>query len=120
MVLGGLCQDRWVSDIQIHDDAENHRYVIEVDGERAGLAVYHIRGDRYFFVHTEVDPAFKARGLGTKLARHALDDVRSKDKLIVPLCPFIAAFVKRNPDYRDMVDQEMLDRINSERMAQTS
>ncbi len=109
-----------MSDIRIHDDAENHRYVIEVDGEQAGLAVYHIRGDRSFFVHTEVDPGFTDRGLGSELARYALDDVRSKGRLIVPLCPFIAAFVKRHPEYQDMVDTEILDRINSDRVAQTS
>ncbi len=101
--------------MEFRDDSENHQYLAEQDGEIAGLAVYHIRGDRYLFVHTEVKEEFEGRGIGTELARHALDDVRSKGKLIVPVCPFIAAWLKRHPDYQDMVDQDLFDRINMAR-----
>ncbi len=104
-----------MSDIQIQDDPENHRYVISAAGEPAGMAVYHVKGDRYFFVHTEVDPAFKGQGLGSKLAAFALDDMRERGEPIVPLCPFIAAYVRRHPEYQDLVDHEMLDQINARR-----
>lgn len=104
-----------MSDIQIHDDTENHRYVISVAGEPAGMAVYHIKGDRYFFVHTETSPEYRGEGLASKLATFALDDMRDRGELIVPLCPFIAAFVRRHPEYQDLVDQEMLDQINAKR-----
>ena len=96
----------------VRDDPVNHRYVLELDGEIAGLAVYHIRGGRYFFVHTEIQPGHEREGLGSVLAQSALDDVRSKGGKIVPLCPFIAAWLERHPDYGDMVDQEVLDRVN--------
>lgn len=97
----------------VRDDPENHRYVLELDGEVAGLAVYHIRGDRYFFVHTEIEPGHEREGLGSVLARSALEDVRVKGAQIVPLCPFIAGFIDRHPDYEEMIDQETLDRINN-------
>jgi uncharacterized protein len=109
-----------VTDIEVHDDHENHRFVITVDGEPQGMAVYHVRGDRYFFVHTEVNPEFKGQGLGSKLARHVLDAMTDRGERIVPLCPFIAAYVKRHPAYLSLVDQEMVDRINTARAAQTS
>lgn len=96
----------------VRDDPENHRYVLELDGETAGLAVYHIRGGRYFFVHTEIQPGHEREGLGSVLARAALDDVRAKGGKIVPICPFIAAWLRRHPDYGDIIDQEVLDRIN--------
>jgi predicted GNAT family acetyltransferase len=99
--------------MEIRDDPENDRYVVEVDGEVAGFTVYHLRrGPRYFFVHTEIDPAFEGHGVGTALARYALDDVRSKGAKIVPLCPFIAAWIERHPEYKVMIDQEIMDRIN--------
>lgn len=100
-------------DIQIHDDTEEHRYVIDVDGERAGLAVYHLRGGRHFFVHTEVDSKFGGMGLGQKLVRYALDDVRGQGGLVAPICPFFAAFIKRHPEYDDIVDHQIMDRINN-------
>jgi len=96
----------------VRDDPENHRYVLELDGEMAGMAVYHVRGGRYFFVHTEIQPGHEREGLGSVLAQAALDDVRSKGGNIVPICPFVAAWLKRHPDYGDMIDQEVLDRIN--------
>lgn len=101
--------------IHVRNDPENDRYVVEVDGEVAGFTVYHLRGGRYFFVHTEVDDEFSGKGVGTALARGALDDVRSKEGRIIPICPFIAAFVKRHPEYTDLIDQELWDRINANR-----
>jgi len=96
----------------VRDDPENHRYVLEVDGEVVGIAVYHLRGNRYFFVHTEVDPEHEGEGLGSTLAREALDDVRAKGMKIVPLCPFIASFIERHTEYAELVDQPLLERIN--------
>ena len=100
------------SDPLIRDDPDHHRYVLEIDGEVVGLAVYHIRGGRYFFVHTEIQPGHDGEGLGSLLARTALDDVRAKGEKIVPICPFIATWIKRHPDYAEMIDQDLLDRIN--------
>jgi hypothetical protein len=100
------------ADVEVRDDPENHRYLLQLDGEVIGVAVYHERGGRRFFVHTEVDPEHEGEGLGTTLARGALDDVRAMGVKIVPLCPFIAGFIERNPEYAEMIDRPLLDRIN--------
>jgi len=102
-------------EIEIRDDPDAGAYVIEVDGLPAGKAVYHMRGGRHLFVHTEVDDEFSGMGLGTRLVRFALDDVRSGNGTVVPICPFFAAFIKRHPEYQDIVDQEVTDRINRSR-----
>jgi predicted GNAT family acetyltransferase len=99
-------------EVEVRDDPDNHRYVLEVDGEVAGKAVYQVRGGRQYFVHTEVDPGHEGQGLGSILAQRALDDVRERGQRIVPLCPFIYSWLRRHPDYQDLVDQEALDRIN--------
>ena len=49
-----------------------------MDGKRAGLAAYELAGDVISFTHTEIDDAYEGQGLGSQLARHALDDVRSR------------------------------------------
>lgn len=99
------------SQIEVYDDAEDHAYVITVDGERAGKAVYHLRGGRHFFVHTEIDSRFEGKGLGRQLVQYALEDVRAKDGTIVPICPFFAAYIKRHPEYGEMIDHEIMERI---------
>jgi hypothetical protein len=100
-------------EVTVHDDAEHDRYVVEVDGVAAGFTVYHMRGGRHFFVHTEVDDRFTGRGVGSALARHALDDVKAKGGRIVPICPFIRAFVDENPEYETLIDHELWDRIDA-------
>lgn len=100
--------------VSIHEDVENHAYVAEVDGERAGLAVYHMRGNKKIFVHTEVDPSFERRGIGSALAKYALDDTLARDQRIVPLCPFISAWIERHPEYKTGVDQALMDRLNND------
>lgn len=98
--------------IAVRNDPDNHRYVLELDGELAGMAVYQIRGGRNYFVHTEVHPGHEGEGLGSALARDAMDDVRARGEKVVPLCPFITSWLHRHPDYQDLIDQEALDRIN--------
>lgn len=99
------------SEIIVHDDPDRHRYVALIDDRLAGFAVYHVRGGRYVFVHTEVDEAFGGQGVASMLARAALDDVRSRGALVVPLCPFIAGWIDRHSDSADLVDGEALERL---------
>lgn len=100
-------------EIVIRDDTEGHRYVVEAGGNQVGMAVYHMRGGRHFFVHTEISEHAGGRGLGTKLVKFALDDVRAQGGSVVPICPFFAAYIKRHPEYDDIVDHDILRRIES-------
>ncbi len=94
------------------EHADEGRYVVEVDGETAGFTVYHLRGgNRYFFVHTEVMPPFAGTGVSRILVREALDDVKAKGGRVVPICPFVWAFIQNNPEYQEMVDHEIFNRI---------
>jgi predicted GNAT family acetyltransferase len=99
----------------VQDDAANHRFVIQVDGELVGTAVYHLRGGRYFFVHTEIDLDHEGKGLATTLVQEALDEVRARGALVVPLCPYVAGFVEQHPGYRDLVDWDVLERLDQNR-----
>lgn len=98
--------------MQFRDDSEEHRYVAEVDSEVVGVAVYQVRAGRHIFVHTKVNTEYEGKGVGSALARFALDDVQAQGGTIVPICPFISAWIEHHPEYRTMIDQELLDRIN--------
>ena len=97
---------------EIRDAPDAHRYEIAVDGEVAGFAVYQRRGGRTYFVHTEIDTRFEGRGLGSTLAKAALDAERDRGEPIIPLCPFIRRYIERHPEYADLVDTELLARID--------
>ena len=98
--------------MELRHDPDNHRYVAEIDGQTVGTAVYHLRNDRHIFVHTEVDQAHEGGGVGSALARYALDDVKANGGTVVPVCPFIASWIRRHPEYDALVDQELRDRSN--------
>jgi predicted GNAT family acetyltransferase len=99
---------------EVIDVPDDHRYEIRVAGELAGFAVYHRRGGRAYFVHTEVDPRFEGRGLGSTLAKGLLDAERALGEPVVPLCPFIRSYIDRHPDYADLVDRAMLATIDGD------
>ena len=98
---------------EVRNNRERSRYEILVDGSIAGFVQYNMRGGRLILVHTEVNDEFEGRGLASQLVRGALDDARRRDLRIVPICPFVESFIERHPDYDDLVDHELFDRMNS-------
>ena len=94
--------------IDVRDNPADARFEITADGQAAGFAQYVRRGGRMLFVHTEIDPAYEGKGLGGALAKTALDAAREQGARVVPLCPFIATYIERHPDYADLVDHELM------------
>jgi predicted GNAT family acetyltransferase len=78
-------------------------YEITVGGRAAGHAEFEEHSGVVVFTHTTIDDAFEGQGLGSQLARAALDDVRNRGLRARPLCPFIARWIERHPDYADVV-----------------
>ena len=87
----------------VHHPAER-RYELLAGGERAGELVYRDRDDGVIaLLHTEVESKLQHRGLGSALVAGVLDDARARGLRIVPLCPFVDAYVRRHPGYGDLV-----------------
>ncbi|HET9124185.1 MAG TPA: GNAT family N-acetyltransferase [Solirubrobacteraceae bacterium] len=82
----------------ITDNPARGRYEITLEGERVGLLTYRISGERITMLHAEIDPAHGGRGLGTRLARGALEDARARGLSVRPLCSFVAAVIRAEPD----------------------
>ena len=91
-----------ISAESVRNNKEAGRFEIEVDGQ-LGVSNYTMRGDTIYFTHTEVPEALEGRGIGNILARVALDYARANRLRVVPRCKFIASFIKRHPEYQDLV-----------------
>ena len=89
----------------ITDNPEAHRYEIRVDGELAGFAAYRDGPGRRIFTHTEISDRSEGQGLGSQLAKAALDHVRGNELKAVPRCEFIASYLEQHPEYADLVEQ---------------
>jgi predicted GNAT family acetyltransferase len=90
--------------VEVADNPELERYEIHVDGALAGFSEYRGHTDTRSFTHTEIAPEFGGRGLGSELIRRALDDVRSQGLQVIPICPFVKAFLGEHEEYLDLVD----------------
>ena len=86
-----------VDDAEVVDVPEASRYELRVGGRLVGTAAYRRSDGRIAFTHTLVDEASQGKGFGSRLAAGALDDARHQGLEIVPLCPFIAAYLERHP-----------------------
>ena len=83
---------------------DEHRWEARIGGELAGFAAYQLTDELVVFTHTEVEPAFEGKGVGGALARAALDEVAEEGtRKVMPLCPFIKAWIQRHPDYVPLV-----------------
>ncbi|WP_040798768.1 GNAT family N-acetyltransferase [Nocardia higoensis] len=80
-------------------NGDKSRYEVYYGGELAGFAEYEESGDKTDFVHTEIDDAFGGKGLGSTLAKSALDDAIGRGKGIVATCPFIKGYIDKHPEY---------------------
>ena len=92
-----------MSDPQVADNPGLSRYEVTVDGAVAGFAEYRRTEGTVAFTHTVIDPSFEGRGLGSVLARGALDATRKAGRAVLPFCPFIRGYIQRHPAYLDLV-----------------
>ena len=90
--------------LEFTNNEDAHRWEARLDGELAGYAEYRRRNGKVIFTHTVVDERFEGRGIGSGLAKHALDAALATDQRIVPYCPFISAYLRRHHEYDAQVD----------------
>ena len=88
----------------VHNAAEQ-RFETNLDGQLA-VVEYLRQGDRVVFHHTEVPDEHEGRGVATAIARQALDWARKEKLEVVPQCPFISDFVRKNAEYADIVARD--------------
>jgi predicted GNAT family acetyltransferase len=97
-----------MSEPVVADNREAHRYEIRAGEQVVGFAAYNLVGDdAVMFTHTEVDPAQEGHGFGSRLAKAALDDVRASGRQVIPMCQFIAGYIRRHPEYLEIVRPDM-------------
>jgi predicted GNAT family acetyltransferase len=92
-----------MTELKIVRNEDEHRYEAWSGDALAGVAEYRERGDRTIFTHTEVDADFEGHGVAKALAATALEETVKRGRLIVPLCPFIASYLRKHPGYDEHV-----------------
>jgi predicted GNAT family acetyltransferase len=86
----------------VQDNPEAKRFEAHLEGQLA-VAEYHLGNDIITFTHTEVPEALEGKGVGGELVKAALEAARERELKVVPLCPFVANYIRRHKKYRDLV-----------------
>lgn len=87
---------------QLIDNAEEKRYEMHIEGHTP-IIEYIKTKDKIFLTHTEVPKELEGKGIGSSLVKAVLEDVKKQDLTLVPLCPFVASYIKRHPEWKDLV-----------------
>ena len=88
---------------EVVNNKAHHRYELIVDGHLAA-SYYAISGNVITFIHTEVPPELGGKGIGSKLIKGALDQVRADGLKVIAQCPFVKAYIEKHPDYADLLN----------------
>ncbi|HEY1312110.1 MAG TPA: GNAT family N-acetyltransferase [Pseudolabrys sp.] len=86
----------------VRDNIERHRFELDAEGHVA-FSNYKRDGGTITIMHTEVPKELNGKGIGSALARGLLDIVRAQGLKVVPLCPFVAGYIAKHPEYADLL-----------------
>lgn len=78
------------------------RFEAEVDG-RSAFLTYKLRGNTLALLHTEVPPELEGHGVGSGLARFALEFARERNLKVLSYCPFVTAYIRHHPEYASLL-----------------
>lgn len=90
----------------IHNEA-GQRYEAALDGTLAAYADYNLLSDAILFPHTEVLPENERQGVGSAIVKHMLDDARARGLHVIPVCQFIASYIRKHREYVDLVRSDI-------------
>lgn len=87
---------------EVRDNAERHRFELVEQGHLA-FAQYLLDGEVITFTHTIVPSSLQGGGVGSRLVAGALAQVRERGLKVVPRCSFVAAYIARHPEWKDLL-----------------
>lgn len=91
-------------------NSATERFEVTLDGETA-FAEYHLHEGYITLPHTVVPPAFEGKGVGSALAKAALGYARDHSLMVKPVCPFIAGYIGKHPEWQDLVHPDFRGRL---------
>lgn len=95
----------------VRDNPVLSRFEVYEGGQLAGYSAYRLHESFITFTHTEMEPRFEGKGLGSTLVRHALDEAQDRGLSVLSTCPFVRRFVARHDGYVDLVPTEHRERF---------
>ncbi len=91
---------------ELQKDEQNKYYYFDLGNQEKAICeyIYVPQQNKIFLTHTEVPRDQENKGIASELVHDVLEQIKKEDDLtLVPLCPFVAAYIKRHPEYTELV-----------------
>jgi len=92
-----------MDDHRLIDNEKEKQYEFHVDGKLVKIEYIKSVNGEIFLTHTETPVSLEGSGLASALAEEALKDIEEKKLRLIPMCPFIAAYIRKNPQWQKLV-----------------
>lgn len=99
-----------MADLQVVMNEAEQQFQVKLDGHVA-FAEYRLIDHGIILPHTVVPEAFEGRGVGSALAKTALGYARDHGLKVIPLCPFIAGYIQKHPEWKDVVHETYIEKL---------
>jgi predicted GNAT family acetyltransferase len=93
--------------VTVDNNEPEGQFEVTMNGQTAFLQ-YRRAGRRIALIHTEVPPDLEGRGLASKLARSALEHARAEGLTVIPICPYVASFIRKHSEFQDLLTADGL------------
>ena len=88
---------------QLFDNIEENRYEFQVGKYLPMIEYIKTANGEIYLTHTEVPVALEGQGIGSQLAEKTFKEIEAKGLRLIPLCPFIAGYIKKHPEWQRIV-----------------
>lgn len=92
-----------MDDYELIDNKEKKQYEFRVDNYVAKIEYMKSKNGDIYLTHTEVPAAIEGRGIATRLVEKTLKDIDSQKLKVVPMCGFVASYIRRHPQWHHIV-----------------
>ena len=89
-------------DISLYDNEKTNRYEVSIDGKLSRIEYIKTKNEIYL-THTEVAKGQEGKGIGKEMIAEALADIKNKNLKLVPLCPFVASYIRSHPEWKTIL-----------------
>ena len=87
----------------IVDNQERKQFEMTVDGYMAFSEYILTKKGVIYLTHTEVPKKIEGRGIAFEMIRQILENIEERQLKLMPLCPVVAAFIRRNPEWKRLL-----------------
>ena len=90
-------------DYELKDDVHRQQYEFRIGNYTPKIEYIKSINGEIYLTHTEVPRELEGKGIGSQLVEKTLQDIERQGLRLVPLCPSVAAYIKKHPEWRRIV-----------------